>query len=444
MHGIVRRWREARNLNSTVRQVLLYGLIQEIFLAGILFLGDLQEAIPLFLLFYFLSFLAFLGATRLCRQSGKQSDGSPLLLVTIVLFALLFRLTLFFSEPSLSEDIYRYQWDGKLVNEGVDPYRYVPGASELLELRDSRFEKINHKEIGTPYGPLAIMVFSVAEKISPSVYFMKVPFILFDCLSFILILKMLAFSGMPKSNVVFYAWNPLVVIEVAGSGHSDSLGILMLLGALYLIQRGKYVGAAAGIAFSIMAKYFALLFLPAVLKTFRKGEWLVIPLALFAGYFYFGDHLESHVLNLMQVGSDWRFNDSLFSLLLFLTGSLYIAKALVVGAMMALSVIVWRSERSTLESAMIMIGGALLLTTTVQPWYLLWIVPFLCFSPNRAWLLLTALTMLAYHVLIRYQADGVWVESLWVKLVIYIPFYLLLCSDWLRKLRAGKKQQIAA
>ncbi len=428
-------------MKTTVRQLLLYGVMQEVFLASILFLGDLREAIPSFLLFYFLAFLAFLGATRSCRQSGNQSDNNPLVLSIIVLFAVLFRLTLFISEPSLSEDIYRYQWDGNIVNEGINPYKYVPGSSELVELRGPRYEMINHKEIGTPYGPLAIMVFSTAERINQSVYFMKVPFVLFDCLSIILLLRMLALSGAAKSNVIFYAWNPLVVVEIAGSGHSDSLGILLMLSMLYLIQRGKYLGAAVGFAFAFMAKYFALLFLPAVLKYFRKGEWAVIPLFLLSGYFYFGEHLESHVLNLMQVGSDWRFNDSLFSLMFLLTGSLYFSKTLVIGTMMALSVIVWRSGRSILENAMIMICGAMLLTTTLHPWYLLWIVPFLCFSPNRAWLSLTALTMLSYHVLIRYQAEGVWVESLWIKLIIYIPFYLLLFGDWLRTLRSRKKQQ---
>jgi hypothetical protein len=100
---------------------------------------------------------------------------------------------------------------------------------------------------------------------------------------------------------------------------------------------------------------------------------------LFPGYYYFGEHLEAHILNLMQVGSDWRFNDSLFSLLLFLTGSIYLSKALVISTMLVLSIIVWCSGRTLLESAMIMIGAALMLTTTVQPWYLLWMVPFLFF-----------------------------------------------------------------
>jgi len=410
---------------------LLYGVILEIFLLGILSLGNLRQEIPLFLLFYFLAFVTFIVSTRRCQQPDIQTEGRAYLLLTIILFALLFRVTLLFSEPSLSEDIYRYQWDGKLLNEGINPYQYVPGAAELVELRDDQYQVINHKDIGTPYGPLSIVVFAIADSINSSIYFMKVPFILFDCLAIFLIIKMLVIAGVSKFNVIFYAWNPLVLVEVAGSGHNDSLGVLLMLGALYFIQRGNYLSSAVGFALALMTKYVALLFLPAVLKHFRKGEWIVIPLIFIFGYYYFAEHLESHVLNLMQVGAAWRFNDSLFSILVLLTGSLYFSKMLVISIMLALSVYVLYARKAVLESSMIMIGAALLLTTTVQPWYLLWIVPFLCFFPNRAWLLLTGLTMLVYHVLIRYQAEGIWVESLWVKLVIYIPFYLILINDGL-------------
>ena len=415
-------------MNVSIKQLIFYGAVQEIFLFGILVLGDLRQVIPLFLLLYFLAFLVFLGAARLCQQSQSQVSGHLLLLV-IIFFALLFRLTLWFSEPSLSEDIYRYQWDGKLVNEDINPYQHVPGSSELVNLRNSNYELINHKEIGTPYGPLAILIFSMAENINSSIYFMKVPFILFDCLSIFLLIKMLDIAGLSKSNIIFYAWNPLVLIEVAGSGHNDSLGVFLLLSALFFIQRGKYLSAAVGFALALLTKYIALLFLPAVLKYLKKGEWVVIPLVFFSGYFYFSDHLESHILNLMQVGSDWRFNDSLFSLLVFLTSSLYISKAVVIGIMVVLSGFIFYSNKTMFHNAMIMVGATLLLTTTLQPWYLLWMIPFLCFLPNRAWLLLTGLVMLAYHVLIRYQLDGVWVESLWIKLAIYIPFYCLLIYD---------------
>lgn len=424
------------SLKSPVRQLVLLGVIQECFLIGILILGNLRDSIPLFLLLYFSAFLMFLGAVRRSYRLPGDSESEPELLLLIIIFALLFRATLFFSEPSLSEDIYRYLWDGKLINEGINPYRYVPGSSELVSLRDPQYEMINHKDIGTPYGPLTMLVFALSQRIMDSVYFMKIPFILFDCLSIVLILWMLTFSGTSKNNVILYAWNPLVLIELAGSGHNDSLGVFMLLAAVYGVQRGRYWGASIRFAFALMAKYFSLLFFPVILKHLRKKEWILIPVLLVAGFLPFVEHLEPHILNIMEVGSAWQFNDSLFSLILFLTRSLYISKALIIIAMLLLAAVVWRSQWSPVKSAMIMIGGALLLTTTVQPWYLVWMVPFLCFSLNRAWLLLTGLVMLSYHVLIRYDTEGVWSESLWIKLAIYVPFYILLLSDSLRSLRS--------
>jgi hypothetical protein len=86
-----------------------------------------------------------------------------------------------------------------------------------------------------------------------------------------------------------------------------------------------------------------------------------------------------------------------------------------------------------------MIGGTLLLTTTVQPWYLIWLIPFLCFHFSRAWLLLTGLIMLSYHILIRYSAEGIWAESLWIKLAIYVPFFALLIFDSLKRTSKSKQ-----
>lgn len=399
-------------------------------------LGNLRDALPLFLLFYFCVFLMYLGAIRSSsRLSGyHQNDRGVLFL--IVVFAVLFRATLLFSEPSLSDDIYRYLWDGRLLIEGINPYSYVPGSSEIINLRDAQYEFINHKDIGTPYGPLTILIFALSQYIMNSVYFMKIPFILFDCLSIVLIVRILTLSGISKSNVIVYAWNPLVLIEVSGSGHNDSLGIFMLLIAIYGIQQRQRWNSLIGFTLALLSKYFALLFLPAILKSMPKKDWIFIPVILLAGFLPFAEHLESHVLNILKVGSAWQFNDSLFSLLLFVTNSVPVAKAVVFVSMVLLAALVWRSQWPPVKSAMIMIGGALMLTTTVQQWYLLWIVPFLCFSLNRAWILLTGLVMLSYHVFIRYDADGVWSENLWIKLAIYVPFYFLLLSDAIRGMRA--------
>ena len=422
------------NSKTPIQKVVVFGIMLECFLIGILLLGNLRTTVPLFLLLYLSAFLMYLGAVRHCFQLPGDHKGYPEFLPIIIAFAVLFRATLFFSEPSLSEDIYRYLWDGKLINEGFNPYSYVPGSKELVSLRDLEYEMINHKDIGTPYGPLAMMIFALAQRIMDSVYFMKIPFILFDCLSILLILRMLSRSGLSRNNVIVYAWNPLVLMEVAGSGHSDSLGVLILLATIYSVQLSKSWVASIGFAFAFLAKYFALLFLPAILKHLRKTDWILTAIILVAGFLPFAEHLETHILNIIAVGSAWQFNDSIFSLLVFITRSLYLSKLIVIAILVLLAAIVWRSQWPPVKSAMVMIGGTLMLTTTVQPWYLLWLIPFLCFSLNRAWLLLTGLVMLSYHVLIIYDAEGVWEENLWVKLAIYTPFYFLLLGDALRGL----------
>lgn len=412
-----------------VNRLLLPGIALQLILVGMLTLGNLREAIPQFLLLYFFAFAIYLVAIRCIHPDTNTLQNSiPL----IIGFAIVFRCTLFFSEPSLSDDIYRYVWDGKVFNQDINPYHYAPNASELNELRDSLYTQINHKDIGTPYGPVTVMMFSLVQQAANSVYVMKVPFILFDCLIMLLLLHMLRTYSLPQSNILLYAWNPLVLVEISGSGHNDSLAVFFLLGALFYFQRNKSWQGMVGFSMALLSKYFAILFLPAIWKHIKKGAWIILPLSLMLFFIPFYNGLENHALSLITVGSQWRFNDSIFSAIYFLTGSLELSKGIVVAAFLILAIFVYRRDPPIIKGAMILIGGTLLLTTTLQPWYLLWIIPFLCFYPNRAWILFTGLIMLSYHVLIQYIDNGVWEESMWIKIAIYVPFYVLLLNDGLR------------
>ncbi len=422
------------------RQLVLLGVFLEAILLGITHLGDLRQAIPSFLVLYFSAFFIYLAAMRTLNATSETAQNPvPLILV----FALLFRFTLFLTEPSLSDDIFRYVWDGKILNAGINPYQFAPGAQELSPYRDELYGPINHKDIGTPYGPLMIIVFAIAQQVAHSVYALKVPFILFDCMTILLLLHMLKASGSPRYNVLLYAWNPLVLMEVSGSGHNDPLAVFLLLGSLYFFQRDKAWLGTLGICIAFASKYFALLFLPAIWMRMRKQAWIAVPLTLLLLFAPFYSGMENHLDSLMNVGSRWRFNDSIFSVLYALIGSLSISKALIMILFIGVAIVVYRAQLAPLKSAMILIGAALLLTTTLQPWYLLWLVPFLCFYPNRAWILLTGLIMASYHVLIRYTAEGIWVESLWIKAAIFIPFYSLLLTDGWRAWRTHRAHTIA-
>ena len=431
--GIVKR---AMAPASSKKQVWLCGLALQIPFAAMLALGELNRAVPAFLLLYFLAFAAYAWATR-AILADAGAFATPPAIFAIVGFAVLFRATLFFSAPGLSDDIYRYAWDGMLVNHGINPYQYAPGAPELSPLRDALYAGINHKDVGTPYGPVLMGVFAAAQAVAHSVYAMKIPFLVFDGLIVLLLLRLLDLSGSPRAHVLIYAWNPLAVVEIAGSGHNDTAAVLLLLGAIYLLMRARGRLGAFGFVAAVAAKYFALLFLPAMWKRLDWTKWLILPLGLALFFSPFFSALDRHVASVFTVGAHWRFNDSLFALLSFVTDSPAVAKAIAASIFAAVAIAVYRSGAPVLKGALWLIGSALLLTSTLYPWYLLWLLPFLCFYPQRAWILLTGLIMLSYYVLIRYAAEGVWEESWWVRLVIYVPFFTLLLNDTWRNRRAA-------
>jgi len=414
-----------------LKQILLSGLMMEILFLGVLGMGELNRAIPLFLLLYSVIFAAYLWSARAVLAADKPPSA-----VWIVGFALLFRATLFFSAPSLSDDIYRYVWDGALVNHGVNPYQYAPGAPELSAYRDAIYERVNHKDIGTPYGPIMMLASAAAEQFAHSIHAMKILFLVFDGFVILLLLRLLDITGKPRSHVLLYAWNPLAVVEIAGSGHNDILAVFLMLAALCLLLSERARAASFAAMAAVAAKYFALLFLPAVWKRLGPSKWFIalLALALFFGPFY--PHLDQHFASVFKVGATWRFNDGAFALLNFITGSSDISKTIAATIFAAVAVTIYRSDMPPLKGAMWLIGSALLLTSTLYPWYLLWLLPFLCFYPQRAWILFTGLVMLSYHVVIRYAAEGVWEESLWVKLGIYAPFFTLLLADTWRNHQA--------
>jgi hypothetical protein len=107
----------------------------------------------------------------------------------------------------------------------------------------------------------------------------------------------------------------------------------------------------------------------------------------------------------------------------------------VVAGFLALVVTVVRLGWPLPRAVMTVLGGMFLLTSTFEPWYMVWIVPFLCLYPNRAWLLLTGLIMLSYEVLIRFNSDGLWAESPWIRWAIFAPFFALLVGDAVARAR---------
>jgi len=161
------------------------------------------------------------------RTHGFSSRNT--LLFTLGLAAV-FRALIFFAPPH-STDIYRYVWDGRVQAHGINPYRYIPDDPALAQLRDEAIHpNINRKEYAPSlYPPTAQIVFWAATRISETVTAMKLVMLAFEALGIWAILRLLAVRGLPGPLVLIYAWHPLAIWEVAGSGHVDIVVIAFLL-----------------------------------------------------------------------------------------------------------------------------------------------------------------------------------------------------------------------
>ena len=208
--------------------------------------------------------------------------------------------------------------------------------------------------------------------------------------------------------------------------------MLPLVLALWLARRNppRSVGLGLALAASTLVKYFAAALVPAAARAARPVRVLAaFVVTIVAFYLPYANAGRGLLGGLGVYAGAWRFNDGLFRVLSWLAISPLAAK--LVAAAIVLFVVLQsvRNEWTLERSAFWVTGAVLMLSPTVHPWYLLWMVPLIAIRPNRAWLYLTGSVFLAYYGLGTYRSEGVWPEPWWLKLIIWGPFFALLIRD---------------
>lgn len=427
----------------SVRALIVLGAGIEACLLAVVSLGDLRPHIPLFLGAFLAAFGLYVASLVSIRRRGRIPRAA---LALILLLSFLFRATLVFAPPSLSDDIYRYLWEGRLVLDGVNPFTHPPEDPSLATYRDEYFELINNREISTIYPPLAQALFAASQVVSHRPMAMKGLAALGDVLLVLLLWRILVAKRMNPHGVLLYAWNPLPLVEFSGSGHIDVFAILFLLWALHLLERGRGGWSALVLSLSFLTKLFAVCLLPLCWLRERGARSLL----LFAGlsliaFLPFFDAGAALLRGGVEYSTRWRYNASAFDLLVWMTGGIALSKMLIGIAFGAAALLVaHRRKGEPFYAGFFLAGLFVILSPTVHPWYVLWVLPFLCFHPRASWLYLSGAVVLSYWVLHGYALTGEWAESTWVRLVEYVPFYLLLFLEALGFLRfedAGEEVQ---
>ncbi len=345
------------------------------------------------------------------------------------------------TEPILSDDIFRYVWDGRMQHAGVNPYAYPPDAPDLRGFRDrpgsepSIYAGINNKEIPTIYPPFMQMAFYAATAVSSNVHWMKLFFVGADLAIAFVVMGLLGSLGRNKARILIYAWSPLVIVEVAGSGHNDALAVTCLMAALLAIVQHRDRLAMGLLALSGLGKLLGFALLPLFTRALRWRTFLIVPLVTVAMSLPYASVGADAFKGLTEYGLRWRGNDSLFHVLFFLTGSLDHAKVVVGVALIVLVLGLVALDAAPIRGSYITIGAVLLLMPTVHPWYLLWMAPFLAIYASPAWLLLMITVGLSYHSAYLGNPGQAWEDTLWVKGLEYVPFFALLVLGAWRRVR---------
>ena len=396
-------------------------------------LGNLRDHIPPFLALYGLTFILYTAAIWFVSGTVQASRS---LLISIFLVGALGRVALLVGQPTLSDDLYRYLWDGRVLHAGINPFQYPPDHPNLEFLRDTNYAGINHKQLNTIYPPLAQFMFWTVAGIAPDPFTLKLVVVLFDLGTLGMVCLLLLQRNKNPAMCVVYAWNPLVMVEYAHSGHMDSLAMFFLVLGAWLVVRGHPGLGISSLAYSGLSKYFSAVLIPYFLFNKRYWAWIgLYPAILTLGYMAFIGSPSGLVSSLYVYATQWEFNSMSYVVLSALIGDQKLVRGLLFAAWVGFSCYQGYRQPDLLRYIYIVIGFMLLLTPTLHPWYVCWIVPFLCVFPNRAWIAFTGLAPISYWVWVHYAATGVWSLESETLLLEYVPFYGLLMFEtfWNRR-----------
>ncbi|MEO5570757.1 MAG: hypothetical protein ABIT08_04905 [Bacteroidia bacterium] len=368
--------------------------------------------------------------------------------------AILFRVILLFQIPNLSDDYFRFIWDGRILAHGYNPFLYLPNEINATtffktnNLTQELFNGLNSKNYYTCYPPVHQLVFGISVWLSPSsilgsIIVMHVIILLAEIGTMVLLIKLLTQLGMKKNLFVIYAFNPLVIAELTGNLHFEAIVIFFLLLSIYFLVKQKILFSATAFSLAIGTKLLPLIFLPLLIKKlgWKKGMlFSIISFAILSLMFLPFLNIDliinfSSSINLYF--QKFEFNASFYYLVRWLgyqiTGYNIIAQAgIILSALTFFSITtlaIFRRKTDWMNLLRAMLFSAtiyFLFATTVHPWYITTLILFSVFSNYKypiLWSFLIPLTYITYQT-VPYH------KNLWFVAVEYILVAFVFIKDF--------------
>jgi SAM-dependent methyltransferase len=359
--------------------------------------------------------------------------------------------------PVLSDDMFRYVWDGWLQWQGVNPYRFPPDDPALAAFQDlPLYAKLNSASYYSVYPPLSQLIFALGGAVHStdwtlSYYVIKGVLLTIEGVGIGLLAQMTS-----ARNVLLYAWNPLVLVEIAGQAHTEAAVVPLLIAAVWAVRTNRGGLASGAVAAAGMVKLYPFVLGPFLLRRFGwKAVWPGIVVSVVLSIPYAAPYVLPHVKESV---------DLYFQLFEFNAAPYYFVKegfmtwtgedwskaigpafrGLFLGLLPVLyGIDAWR--KWSIERAFLMtLGVFFVLSTTVHPWYLLGILPLAVLQerPSWHWIWLGTWSMGTYLLYV----DGPYWIWVWVgwggALAIALIIHGAALLQWIQKRRADRKVEL--
>ena len=332
--------------------------------------------------------------------------------------------------PGADDDIHRYVWDGRLQRLGYSPYLVVPGDPAVAGLHTAETRALNNPNLPSPYPAGAQLFFRAVTAIHESVFAFKVAFAICDLLIVLVLLDVLRLGGRSPRLVLAFAWNPLLAIEVAGSGHIDIVGVLLLVTSVAALARRWRAIAALTLGLAVAVKFLPIVLIPLYWKRVRVRDAALAAATVALLYLPFLNHGRISTGSLAAYVQGFRFNGPVVAVLHRVAPPELLAGLAVFAGLVTAIFLRRATERSAdpkwsldafaWDSFSWPMAASLFCAPVVFPWYLLWLLPFLTSAstlPIIVWTVSIVPTYVMWHLRTLGRPWGA--LPVWVMLVEY-------------------------
>ena len=379
----------------------------------------------------------------LSASDKKETD-------TLLSISMIFRIIFIVAIPSLSDDYFRFIWDGKLFVNGFNPYLFIPSEivntdiAKTAGLSQELYDGLNSPNYYTVYPPINQLLFSLGGFFSKfgmlaGIVAIRVPIIFAEFFLLKYIRRLLEALHLPHYYVLWYALNPLVIVELSGNLHFEGMMMLCVIVGIYWLMQNKWGGAAFWWAMAISVKLIPILFLPVLIKRLGivKSVWfyIVTALALAFTFLPFLDQkLITHILSSVDLYfRTFEFNASIYYVVRWL-GFKSVGYNIIqqVGPILSIVTFVMvmmvyfyknKSWEDVFKKMLFAYTIYLLLATTIHPWYVINLVVLSVFVRNYRFAIIWSLM-----VLLSYSA---YMSEFYTENLVFVAIEYTVVIGWL-------------